>query len=76
MDAKEAGADCIVTTCPSCQISFDLLQPRIDKIYNEQYNLPILYYPQLLGLAMDMSPEEVGLNLNRIEAETLLKFLK
>ncbi|MCK4953216.1 CoB--CoM heterodisulfide reductase iron-sulfur subunit B family protein [Candidatus Bathyarchaeota archaeon] len=76
MDAKEAGADCIVTTCPSCQISFDLLQPRIEKIYNEQYNLPILYYPQLLGLAMDMSPEEVGLNLNRIEAETILKFLK
>jgi len=75
-DAIEAGAHCMVTTCPSCQISFDVLQPRIAKIYNEQYNLPILYYPQLVGLSMNLKPEEVGLNLNRVQTEHILKFLK
>jgi heterodisulfide reductase subunit B len=74
--AKEAGAHCMVTTCPSCQISFDVLQPRIARIYNEQYNLPILYYPQFLGLSMNMKPEEVGLNLNRVPTEHILSFLK
>ncbi len=72
--AKEAGADCIVTICPSCQIQFDTLQPEISRVTGEQYNMPVLLYPQLLGLAMGFSPEEVGLHLNRISAESLLKF--
>ncbi|UCG45757.1 MAG: heterodisulfide reductase subunit B, partial [Candidatus Bathyarchaeota archaeon] len=74
-DAKDAGADCMVTTCPSCQLSFDVLQPSIAKLYDENYSLPVLYYPQLLGLAMNMSPEEVGLNLNRVPTESILSFI-
>jgi CoB--CoM heterodisulfide reductase subunit B len=73
-DAKDAGADCMVTTCPSCQISFDVLQPSTAKYYGEKYNLPVLYYPQLLGLAMNMSPKEVGLHLNRVSTEPILRF--
>jgi len=72
--AKEAGADCIVTICPSCQIQFDTLQPEISKVTGEQYNMPVLLYPQLLGLALGFTPEEVGLHLNKISAENLLKF--
>lgn len=75
-DAKDAGADCMVTTCPSCQISFDVLQPSIAKHFEDKYNLPVLYYPQLLGLAMNMSPEEVGLHLNRVPTESVLRFIK
>ncbi|MHA1721854.1 MAG: CoB--CoM heterodisulfide reductase iron-sulfur subunit B family protein [Candidatus Baldrarchaeia archaeon] len=71
--AKEAGADCIVTICPSCQIQFDTLQPEISKVTGEQYNMPVLLYPQLLGLALGFTPEEVGLHLNKISAESLLK---
>jgi len=74
-DAKDAGADCMVTTCPSCQISFDVLQPSIAKYYGEKYNLPVLYYPQLLGLAMNMSSKEVGLHLNRVSTEPILRFV-
>ncbi|MGD8545590.1 MAG: CoB--CoM heterodisulfide reductase iron-sulfur subunit B family protein [Candidatus Bathyarchaeota archaeon] len=74
-DAKEAGADCMVTTCPSCQISFDVLQPNVAKHYGEEYNLPVLYYPQLLGLAMNIDPREVGLHLNRASTESLLDFV-
>lgn len=74
-DAKDAGADCMVTTCPSCQISFDVLQPSIAKHFEDKYNLPVLYYPQLLGLAMNMGPEEVGLHLNRVPTESILRFI-
>ncbi len=73
--AKEAEADCIVTICPSCQIQFDTLQPEISKVTGEQYNIPVLLYPQLLGLAMGFTPEEVGLHLNKIGADSLLKLL-
>ena len=75
-DAKDAGADCMVTTCPSCQISFDVLQPSTAKHYGEEYNLPVLYYPQLLGLAMNMSFKEVGLHLNRVSTEPILRFIE
>lgn len=73
--AKESKADCIVTICPSCQIQFDTLQSEISKTTKEQYNIPILLYPQLLGLAMGFSPEEVGLNLNKVAIDNLLKLL-
>ncbi|MCS7364391.1 MAG: CoB--CoM heterodisulfide reductase iron-sulfur subunit B family protein [archaeon GB-1867-035] len=74
--AKEAGADCIVTICPSCQIQFDTFQPDISKVTGEQYNMPVLLYPQLLGLALGFTPKEVGLHLNEISAERLVKALK
>ncbi len=74
-DAKDSGADCIVTPCPSCLVVFDTLQPRIARLRNEQYNLPVLYYAQLLGLAMGLSPKELGLNLNRTPVEPVTKIL-
>ncbi|UCE29209.1 MAG: disulfide reductase, partial [Candidatus Bathyarchaeota archaeon] len=70
------GADFMVTTCPSCQISFDVLQPSIAKHYGEKYDLPVLYYPQLLGLAMNIDYKEVGLHLNRVSTEPILRFIK
>lgn len=77
MDAINSGAQCIITTCPSCQITFDILQPTVGRMYNESYNLPTLYYSQLLGLALGLKAEEVGLNLNRVPTESIYqKFMK
>ena len=76
-DAVNSGAQCIVTTCPSCQITFDILQPTVERMYNESYGLPALYYSQLLGLALGLKAEEVGLNLNRVPTESIYqKFMK
>ncbi len=70
-DAKDAGADCIVTTCPSCQISLDVLQPTISRMYDDKYDLPVLYYPQILGLSLNIRPEKLGLNFNRVSVDWL-----
>ncbi|MCX8193587.1 MAG: CoB--CoM heterodisulfide reductase iron-sulfur subunit B family protein [Nitrososphaeria archaeon] len=74
--AKDAEADCIVTICPSCQLQFDFMQSEASKITGEKYDMPILLYPQLLGLSMGLHPEEVGLNLNRSSIERFLEHLK
>ncbi len=66
----------MVTTCPSCQISFDVLQPSVAKHYGKEYNLPVLYYPQLLGLAMNIDFREVGLHLNRVSTEPIRVFME
>ncbi|MCJ7633080.1 heterodisulfide reductase-related iron-sulfur binding cluster, partial [Candidatus Bathyarchaeota archaeon] len=71
VDAKNAGADCIVTTCPSCELNFDAMQPRIERMFKEKYKLPVLFYPQLLGLSLGLSDWEVGLNLNRVPMDSI-----
>jgi heterodisulfide reductase subunit B len=59
--ARAAGADCIVTACPLCQINLDMRQKDIEKKFGETYGLPVFYFTQLLGLAMGLKPKELGL---------------
>jgi len=50
--AKEAEADCLVTGCPMCQSNLDTRQEEIEKETGKKYNLPILYFTELMGLAL------------------------
>ena len=59
--AKAAGADCIATACPLCQLNLDLRQKDTEKAANEHFNLPVFYFTQLLGLAFGISRKELGL---------------
>lgn len=74
--AKASGADCMVTLCPYCQMQFDYYQSIIEKKLDERFALPVVLFTQLLGLCMGLSPEEVGLNMNRVSADTILDFIK
>jgi heterodisulfide reductase subunit B len=60
--AAEAGADCIVVACPMCQINLDMRQLDIKKQGGQDHNMPVLYITQLLGLALGMAPDQLGLN--------------
>ena len=57
--ARKRGANCIVTVCPLCQANLDLL--NVDHGKGEHRRIPILYFSQVLGLALGCSREEVGL---------------
>jgi len=52
--ACEAGADCIVTACPLCQLNLDMRQGDVERRYGERFDLPVLYFTQLLGLALGL----------------------
>ena len=58
------GADAIVTVCPMCQINLEAYQQKISKINGMDLQISILYLPQLLGLAMGLPDEDLGLGLN------------
>ncbi|MCF7975736.1 MAG: CoB--CoM heterodisulfide reductase iron-sulfur subunit B family protein [Phycisphaerae bacterium] len=60
--ASEAGADCIVVACPMCQVNLDMRQIDIKKQGGQDHNLPILYITQLLGLALGIGPDQLGLS--------------
>ncbi len=67
-------ADAISLTCPSCFMQYDSRQYLMQKS-GEKLNVPIIYYPELLGLAMGFATEELGMDMHRINvAEFLLKW--
>jgi heterodisulfide reductase subunit B len=70
---KMVDAQALITVCPFCHIMYDTNELRIEKTFNEVYGIPILHYPQLLGLAMGMSPEELAFGELRVNAQKITK---
>ena len=70
-DALAAGADALVVVCPSCTLQFDNTQLQLQR-KGESLGLPVLYYSELLGLALGLSPEELGLSSHRVEVAPFL----
>ncbi len=70
---KMVDAQALITICPFCHIMYDTNELRIEKMFNEVYGIPILHYPQLLGLAMGMTPEELAFNELRVSTSKLIK---
>jgi len=65
-NGRESGADYLCTACTYCQIQFDTVQQMILSQQGSNSPLPSLLYPQLLGLSMGISPEPLGLKMNKI----------
>lgn len=70
---KMVDAQALITICPFCHIMYDTNELRIEKMFNEVYGIPILHYPQLLGLAMGMTPEELAFNELRVNAQKIIQ---
>ena len=70
---EEVNADVMGLICPTCFNSFDLGQMMIARKMNREFNMPVIYYCQLLGLAQGLSPEEVGLHTHRVKVDKALK---
>jgi len=70
---QDLGADALVDSCPSCQNMFDVRQKSAAATTGAELNLPIVYYTQLLGLAMGIPQEKLGLNLNRSPIDEFLQ---
>ena len=70
---KTVGAQVLITSCPFCHIMFDTNELRIERMFAETYGIPVLHYPQLLGLAMGMTPEELAFKELRVDTSKILK---
>jgi heterodisulfide reductase subunit B len=70
---KVHNPDTMALLCPFCSIMFDEYQPSIGENFETEYNIPALYYTQLLGLALGFDPKSLGINKNNVKAKKLLK---
>jgi heterodisulfide reductase subunit B len=73
--AEKHGADVIATACPMCQVNLECYQDAVNEQYGTQFNLPILYFTQLLGLAVGISPKELGFGAELVSAKPIFKKL-
>ena len=69
---KMVDAQALITICPFCHIMYDTNELRIEKMFNEAYGIPVLHYPQLLGLAMGIPAQELAFNELRVDVSKVL----
>ncbi len=60
--AVDNGAEVIVTTCPLCHFNLEGYQDKINSVYGTKFNVPIVYFTQLLGVALGIPPKNLGLD--------------
>jgi heterodisulfide reductase subunit B len=73
--AEKHGADVIATACPMCQVNLECYQDAVNEQYGTQFHLPILYFTQLLGLAIGISPKELGFGVELVSAKPIFQKL-
>ena len=71
LEAKEKGADAIVTPCPLCHLELDGNQPRAAAQKGKRIDLPILHLPQMVGLALGFDPKEMQMQKHIISTGTI-----
>ena len=69
----QLGLDALVLVCPFCGIMYDKYQRTLEAELEKQYGLPVLYYPQLLGLALGIDPSDLGFDVNTVQLDSLLE---
>jgi heterodisulfide reductase subunit B len=72
-NAKGVGADAIVVACPLCHVNLDARQKQIEEEFKETFQLPIIYFTQLMGLAFGLKSEELGLDKHFVDPVPVLK---
>jgi heterodisulfide reductase subunit B2 len=60
-DAQKSGAEIVLTCCPLCQHNMECYQERISRMYGEEIDIPVMYFTQLMGIALGLSEKEVSM---------------
>jgi succinate dehydrogenase / fumarate reductase cytochrome b subunit len=71
-DALDAEADCLVVPCPLCHLNLDMQQPAAARTVGRELGLPVLHLPQLVGLALGLSPAELGMSKHIVRPTTVI----
>jgi len=71
-ELRSLGTDAMILCCPSCFLQFDNNQFLLEK-GGEKYSIPVIYFTELLGLAIGFGAEELGLNSHRVDVTPFIE---
>jgi len=70
--AVDYKADMIVCMCPMCQLNMDAYQNRVNSFFGTSFNLPIIFFTQMVGVAFGLDPKKLGFGKEIVSAEPVL----
>jgi heterodisulfide reductase subunit B len=74
VQVERMKADCMTMLCPLCYIQYEMGQLQLKKEpYSARFKIPVMYYAELLGLAMGMEQSEFGFKLHRVKVDPVLQ---
>lgn len=71
--AKRLGADMLITSCPLCEFNLDRRQKEVKEKFADFEVLPVLYFTQILAVALGLDSKYYGFNLNYVDPNPVLK---
>ena len=77
-DASERGAEAIIVACPMCHSNLDMRRKDTERITGKKFTIPVLYITQAIGLALGLSPKQLGLQRHfvNVALQGKMKFQK
>ncbi|HET7190355.1 MAG TPA: CoB--CoM heterodisulfide reductase iron-sulfur subunit B family protein [Pseudolabrys sp.] len=75
LSAKTGGAQAMITPCPLCHTVLDGFQREIEKDLEQDLDMPVLHLPQLVGLALGLTPEELNIDRHMVPAGAVTNFV-
>jgi len=75
LSAKTGGAQAMITPCPLCHTVLDGFQREIEKDLKQDLDMPVLHLPQLVGLALGLTPEELNIDRHMVPAGAVTNFV-
>lgn len=70
--ADQYKADVMVALCPMCQMNLDAFQGQMNGYFKTDYNIPILFFTQLMGIAFGIAPEKLGFGAEFVSARAAM----
>ena len=67
-NATDNEAEVIATACPMCQINLECYQTQVNDKFGTKFSVPILYFTQLLGLALGVNRKKLGFGKEFVSA--------
>jgi heterodisulfide reductase subunit B len=74
--AVENEADCIVTTCPLCQMNLESYQDKINRRFETDFRMPILFFTQVVGVALGIDEKTLGIDKNFYRCKKLDEIMR
>jgi len=73
-NAIDNGAMVIATACPLCQVNLECYQDQVNQEFGTDYEIPIMYFTQLLGLAFGIPPKDLGIGAELVSTKEIVKY--
>ncbi len=73
-DAVNHKAEVIATTCPMCNVNLEVYQNQVNQEFGAHFSIPVMYFTQLMGVALGITPGRLGIGKEMIAGSPLLTF--